>query len=1104
MINDFPLSQMRVWSGRVVLCLLLLLATWPATRNAFGDTERAPRPASTQVSTQGRVAAKRAASLKAQTPQTRRVALGSPSPRQRHAVGGYTPATGLSIVFDNTLYQPGQSAGATVTLAASGTAQRTVTVRSDPAGQGSISAADSSFQLAPGAQREITITMPATAGRYTFVASSPGVTSGRALVEVALVEVALPTRPTWDASPQIGHNQPTTGPNAGQLVPDGRMISPQDQRVAFSSTTEVPVAPGASVGCEVEGATDLDTRTATDGTTSEASSNVSYRWEAVGGGAGGGTGEWSWQEGQTTRRGASAPTRVATWTAPADITEETTFTLQCTIDDVEGAIAAGETGDREDEEIVRTVTVKISTATVLLDLLRKTEEATATEAARYTSSGSSAIGGQVYGALYLTVGQGLRVSSSNALVRLEERPDEENHVDHPFNEDRVDIGVNFNQATGWQKYYDPAGAQELGWWPSPEAPSAATSSERAVRYRYLLGWNTAIETPGTYFNGAETVAGKLLGHNGAHRMSLRAVDGNGAAQVAFTSGAGGSSLAPKPEDKEATIGNLIITEVSTSNGTSDYFKFDPANPELGFVNPTISFTVKDDGDKNQYRWRVRVRSTDMEATADSVVYTGLLSQPGTVSATINQSSLASDSPQMELTEAGTYNFEISVAEIKGETQVDYMDLRSKVVVPYNMAAPNAALLGHDGWFTDNADESTTWRMNYYFQDADLLYASGRKATLKQVNFDVLNPKFERIGGKSSATDGLPTQVNVAHLGANSEGIGVFTFPAEDTPESLEAEAVDNPYISVLTAQDDYAAFYRDHKPRSILAKNNRTAEVGSSEFTSDHKTLYNQSRTFGGEIGAKIVAPHNYQDTATKRWITRPITHTRNQKLQMKVNIKASKAGLRLKLTGRTNAGEAFFSFDSAEFMSTGKWQAISITANDELPNRLDVYDPKILWKVTEIGGKTISQAKKRAYKIYGLWGTPIQIGSYGGANVPTIKRLDELFTVLEKAKINQGDIHSIAAIIQGWRDETVAVSGGQDNVSPEFGGITNAGMFWDLVDRTKERALCPRCRAHGGHHECLRCSCDLRTYLCFQHYSRSSRVFNHTASWLHFARHRI
>lgn len=103
-----------------------------------------------------------------------------------------------------------------------------------------------------------------------------------------------------------------------------------------------------------------------DGTTSEGNTDVHYHWAAVRGGTGGGgsasggNGEWSWQEGQETRRGTSAPTRTATWTAPADITENTTFTLQCTLDDAAGAIAAGETGERDDEEVVREVTVNVT------------------------------------------------------------------------------------------------------------------------------------------------------------------------------------------------------------------------------------------------------------------------------------------------------------------------------------------------------------------------------------------------------------------------------------------------------------------------------------------------------------------------------------------------------------------------------------------------------------------------------------------------------------------------------------------------------------------------------------------------------------------------
>jgi hypothetical protein len=606
------------------------------------------------------------------------------------------------------------------------------------------------------------------------------------------------------------------------------MISPQDQRNTANGTAspaEVRIAPGASVNCEVEGATDLDTLTASDGTTSESSSGVTYRWEAVGSSSG----LWRWQVGTTTQEGASAPTRYATWTAPSNLSEETTFTLKCTIDDAAGAIADGEGGNRNDNPaVVRQVQVRTSNAAVILDVLRKTEEATATQAARYVSSGTGATGGQLYGALYLTVGQGLRVSSADALVRLQEMPGQDDNVTHSVNEDRIDIGVNFGLRGGWQKYYDPEGASELGWWEAPEAPSAATSSDGAVRYRYLLGWNSAIETPGGYWNGAQTVTGKLWGHNGAHQMSLRAVDGNETAQIAFTSDAGGLSLTAQPENKEVTIGNLIVTEVTGNAGNPDYIKFDPLSTETNLRNPVIRFNIEDDGNPHHYVWTIKISDTNRPAWIKTATIKGTANGPGPVSIRINQVA-GGQFQDAQLGEWGTYTFDVFVAEVEqipasfsitqeveGDAfaqleRVDYWAFKQGGIgSQYFLRIPkDPEEIRHFIKLKSRGTEGQTedyLEAGYYLEDRN-----SRPLPASKVWVDFYNPRLEAIV-ENHECSGVALNQDYT---SDSPPIGNI----EDYEDLLFTES--KSFIAVLMGLDSHADNRRDHKPGRALATNSR-------------------------------------------------------------------------------------------------------------------------------------------------------------------------------------------------------------------------------------------------------------------------------------------
>jgi len=166
-------------------------------------------------------------------------------------------------------------------------------------------------------------------------------------------------RPTWSAAPAISQHR---DPNTQELVPDGRMIAPQDQRGNYDPSVQQTVSSGQRVPCQVEGATDLDTLTPVTGVPSEVADEVTYIWSAEGG-KDGDNGHFEWQvtenERLVSRSGPTAPTTKAVWVAPDNITQETHFTLKCTLDDKPLAInAPTEGGKRDDDGLTRIVPLK--------------------------------------------------------------------------------------------------------------------------------------------------------------------------------------------------------------------------------------------------------------------------------------------------------------------------------------------------------------------------------------------------------------------------------------------------------------------------------------------------------------------------------------------------------------------------------------------------------------------------------------------------------------------------------------------------------------------------------------------------------------------------
>jgi|GEM_PF-2671056 len=144
----------------------------------------------------------------------------------------------------------------------------------------------------------------------------------------------------WDIDLEIGKYRQEDG----NVLENGRLIAPQDQRANPATPETVTVAPGKSVNLEVEAATDIDHWEEKYGSNPGEGydeDEVTYTWSATGG---------------TVTPDPSDPKK-ATWQAPND---DGDYTVKVTIDDEPKTIPSGEGGTRDDDSVERSVKIKVA------------------------------------------------------------------------------------------------------------------------------------------------------------------------------------------------------------------------------------------------------------------------------------------------------------------------------------------------------------------------------------------------------------------------------------------------------------------------------------------------------------------------------------------------------------------------------------------------------------------------------------------------------------------------------------------------------------------------------------------------------------------------
>ncbi|MBI2297871.1 MAG: hypothetical protein HYU66_02765, partial [Armatimonadetes bacterium] len=225
-------------------------------------------------------------------------------------------------------------------------------------------------------------------------------------------------------------------------------------------------------------------------------------------------------------------------------------------------------------------------------------------------------------------------------------------------------------------------AELTGAWYSDEACTQASGAPGQGETRWWKGeWNTC------------TVP---LGHNETHRVE---------AELRYSQ-TWDQQAGSVSDAATRGVANLVIHDLTATPGTADYFCFDPAADEQSATrHPRVSFTIVDEGaPSNDYRWIVFIRDTrSTNWEANYAVVSGTSDGPGEVTAVVNDPSAPGQTQDVQLSEWGTYTFDVYVWK---------WPYRLKVPA----TVPGTARKGDELWFS--IDDSGNWcaMFDYYLLD----------------------------------------------------------------------------------------------------------------------------------------------------------------------------------------------------------------------------------------------------------------------------------------------------------------------------------------------------------------------------------------------------
>ena len=453
------------------------------------------------------------------------------------------------------------------------------------------------------------------------------------------------------------------------------------------------------------------------------------------------------------------------------------------------------------------------------------------------------VGGTVYPVLYVTIGAGERCTTGSVTLRIaDEYP---GYWDGT--EAYTDTSISLSSSSGWQVYNGSS------WVGAQDGPSGTDNKEGAtpLQYRYIVtgGWLTH-KTP--------------FGNNGPHSVSTTS-------QIEFEEwvvGDGWTNEYPcGPAATSVTTENLWISSCTASNGTIDYFKYDPdGGPEL--AHPHLQFTISD-ADPHKYCCIIRFRETIGEGTWNwDSGWSSMRYEPQDATAlTMDIDLTVPDGEGHCLNENdhkwGTYTYDFLVLEYTGASPVwiqddahDWNFLKRYregyyLWVPKDLPSPYGDKPGHSVWTETPEDGSTQFR-GYYCLESE--WATAEEAQVPRgddVCIVVVDSELNERGSKTGPSVPETLGANYGTVDSDQDdeldGLLLYTFGGS-YPEGT--------WRGIFTAADNgglRSPEWRSHTPLRMITAN---AEARSPRYVEYITGSYAGTDWYGAWI----------RPDATKTW----------------------------------------------------------------------------------------------------------------------------------------------------------------------------------------------------------------------------------------------
>ena len=235
---------------------------------------------------------------------------------------------------------------------------------------------------------------------------------------------------------------------------------------------------------------------------------------------------------------------------------------------------------------------------------------------------------------------------------------------------------------------------------------------------------------------------------------------------------------------------------------------------------------------------------------------------------------------------------------------------------------------------------------------------------------------------------FPGNINAYKSRDKTEGPAPTTYSLSELPVDiyLEGDVNSTGILDSMVTADmtlDSGVKCRDEIRYTVVH-----LELKSITFTSDHGVLNNNDSNWT-DSGTTYSEPEwipDGPDPDTDPEQNNPISHTKNVKLMIDTTVKVAPSGLTFDLIG--DGSNNYVDFTKIGLTSTGSDQVITITADANLPNQVDILTKSIDWmiKLTDFDSYERDVGISGPHKVYVTYGTP-------AGSVVTERRVREVCT---------------------------------------------------------------------------------------------------------------